>query len=256
MSIAIITGASSGIGLEFFKSLINRNEKLDEIWVIARGKEKLQELKKLTNIPVKVLAYDLSHDDAYEDFEKVLNAERPHIKYLFCGSGFGRFNSVLDDELKVLNNMVDLNCKGVLGISKLAIPYMEKGSSMILISSISALQPIPYIATYAATKSFVLSYGRALNQELKKLNTRVLTVCPFWTKTKFFDRAKSENSIVKKYVVMYEPEDIIKRIWHDLKYKNRDVSICGPYTRAQALLVKLLPHKLVMHVWMRQQKLK
>ena len=133
---------------------------------------------------------------------------------------------------------------------------MEKGSSMIFIASISAFQPIPYIATYAATKSFVLSYGRALNQELRKVNSRVLTVCPFWTKTNFFDRANSENPVVKKYVVMYDPKDVIKRIWHDLKFKNRDVSICGLYSRAQSLLVKLLPHRLVMRIWMNQQKLK
>ncbi len=127
---------------------------------------------------------------------------------------------------------------------------------MILISSISALQPVPYITTYAATKAFVLSYGRAFNKELRKLRgARVLSVCPFWTKTAFFDRANSENPIVKKYAVMYDPEQIVNRAWKDLKRKNRDVSICGAYTKGQALLVKLLPHRAVMRIWLKQQKL-
>ena len=131
MSIAIVTGASSGIGLEFFKSLINKEEKLDEVWVIARSREKLLELQKLTNIPLKVLAYDLSNDNSFYDIEAILKAEKPNIKYLFCGSGFGRFESIENDDLKVLTNMVDLNCKGVLGMTKICMPYMMKDSQMI-----------------------------------------------------------------------------------------------------------------------------
>ena len=128
---------------------------------------------------------------------------------------------------------------------------------MMLIASMAALQPIPYIATYGATKSFVLSYGRALNKELRSAKgARCLCVCPFWTKTAFFDRAFAEKTIVKKYAVMYEPKQIVKRTWKDLKRKNRDVSVCGAYARGQALLVKLLPHRMVMNVWLGQQKLK
>lgn len=256
MSIAIITGASSGIGLEYFKSLIERKEKLSEIWVIARSKEKLLELQELTDISVKVLAYDLTDSQSYQEIAEILAENKPEIKYLFCGSGFGRFESILDDDLKVLENMIDLNCKGVLAMTKLAIPYMAKDSAMIVVASVAGMQPIPYIATYAASKAFVLSYGRALNLELRKQQSRCLTVCPFWTKTAFFNRANSDNNIVKKYVVMYEPQDIIKRLWKDLKHKKRDISICGAYTKGQSLLVKLLPHKLVMKVWMSQQKLK
>ena len=256
MSIAIVTGASSGIGLEFFQSLINKEKNLEEIWVVARSREKLLSLQELTNIPLKVLAYDLSNDNSYYEIETILKEEKPNIKYLFCGSGFGRFEAIENDDLKVLTNMVDLNCKGVLGMTKICMPYMMADSQMIVIASVAGMQPIPYIATYAASKAFVLSYGRALNKELKKYRSRCLTVCPFWTKTAFFDRANSENQVVKKYAVMYEPKDIVKRIWKDLKHKKRDVSVCGAYTKGQSLLVKLLPHRMVMWVWMRQQKLK
>ncbi|MBQ9118179.1 MAG: SDR family NAD(P)-dependent oxidoreductase [Clostridia bacterium] len=256
-NIAIVTGASSGIGKEFFLSLQDRAEGIDEIWVVARSEDKLRALASLTTPPVRVFALDLSRAESASALKKALEEEETSIKYLICASGFGRFQSVEADELSVLENMIDLNCRSILSVTKICAPYMQKGGAMILIASISAFQPVPYIATYAATKSFVLSYGRALNRELRKSRgARVLCVCPFWTKTAFFDRATTENEVVKKYAVMYEPSQIVKRAWKDLKKKNRDVSVCGAYSKGQALLVKLLPHKWVMSIWLKQQKLK
>lgn len=255
-NIAIVTGASSGIGKEFFLSLNERKEGLDEIWVIARSADKLEALRTETDVPLRVIPLDLSSATATKELEQVLETEKPSIQYLICASGFGRFNAIEDDSAEVLENMVDLNCRSIVGTTRAAFPYMAKGGTMILIASVAALQPIPYIATYGATKAFVLSYGRALNKELRKARgARCLCVCPFWTKTAFFDRAYAEKTIVKKYVVMYKPEQIVKRAWKDLKKKKRDVSIHGVTARGQALLVKLLPHRLVMWIWMKQQKL-
>lgn len=255
-NIAIVTGASSGIGKEFFLSLNDRKDGLDEIWVIARSANKLEELRTQTDVPLRVIPLDLSSATATKELEQVLEAKKPSIQYLICASGFGRFNAIEDDSAEVLENMVDLNCRSIVGTTRAAFPYMAKGGTMILIASVAALQPIPYIATYGATKAFVLSYGRALNKELRKARgARCLCVCPFWTKTAFFDRAYAEKTIVKKYVVMYKPEQIVKRAWKDLKKKKRDVSIHGVTARSQALLVKLLPHRLVMWIWMKQQKL-
>ena len=256
-NIAIVTGASSGIGKEFFLSLNDRKDGIDEIWVIARSENKLEELRSLTDVPLRVFPLDLSSQEATATLEKTFQEEQPAIQYLICASGFGRFNAVVDDDVSVLENMVDLNCRSIVGITRAAFPYIAKGGQVILIASVAALQPIPYIATYGASKAFVLSYGRALNKELRAMRgARCLCVCPFWTQTAFFDRANGEKTVVKKYVVMYKPEQIVKRAWKDLKKKNRDVSIHGTTARGQALLVKLLPHRLVMRVWMKQQKLK
>ena len=256
-NIAIVTGASSGIGKQFFNSVLDRADGIDEIWVVARGEEKLKELASLTEIPVRVFALDLSKVESAQVVKAALEEEESSIKYLICASGFGRFQAVEEDDLATLENMVDLNCRSIVSMTKICTPYMQKGGVMILIASISAFQPVPYITTYAATKSFVLSYGRALNRELRKSRgARVLCVCPFWTKTAFFDRATTENPVVKKYAVMYEPTQIVARTWKDLKRKNRDVSVCGAYSKGQALLVKLLPHKWVMNIWINQQKLK
>lgn len=256
-NIAIVTGASSGIGKEYFYSLLNKP--LDEIWVVARSADKLQALQTETQIPLKVFALDLSKSEANQALVDAVASEDVSVSYLVCASGFGRFCAVEDDETAVLENMVDLNCKSILALTKGVAPYMAKGGTMILIASVAAMQPIPYIAAYAASKAFVLSYGRAFNRELRKRRgARCICVCPFWTKTAFFDRAikADENAIVKKYAVMYEPKQIVAQTWKDLKKKNRDVSVFGLYTKGQSLLVKLLPHKWVISIWLSQQKLK
>lgn len=120
----------------------------------------------------------------------------------------------------------------------------------------AAFQPIPYIDVYGATKAFVLSFSRALNRELRRQGVGVMAVCPFWTKTAFFVRATSSggDGVVKKYAAMYDPDDIVRRTWRDAK-RGRDVCTYGFVARGQAALTKLLPHSLVMDVWMKQQKL-
>lgn len=121
----------------------------------------------------------------------------------------------------------------------------------------AAFQPIPYIDVYGASKAFVLSFSRALNRELRGRGIRVMALCPFWTRTAFFARAtvNGGESVVKKYVAMYEPEQMVQRAWRDAK-RGKDVSQFGFVARFQTGLTKLLPHSLVMDVWMHQQKLK
>lgn len=253
--IAVITGASSGIGREFVNSFLEFG-KFDELWVIARSKEKLEELKDVVNIPVKVIALDLSREEAVSEYESILKEEKPTIKLLINCSGFGKFKKSTDYPLLENYNMVDLNCKAVMGMCLVSVPYLEKGSKIINIASVAAFQPIPYINVYAASKAFVLYFSRALNKELKDKGVSVTAVCPFWTKTAFFARAVTDGEpVVKKYIAMYDPKDIVKRAIRDAK-KGKDVSKYGFKARFQAFLCKILPHSLVMKVWMKQQKLK
>ena len=103
----------------------------------------------------------------------------------------------------------------------------------------------------------MLHFSRALNRELKKDGIAVTAVCPFWTKTEFFNRSidKEKNPVVKKYVAMYTPEQIVSRAWRDVA-RGKEVSMHGFTARTQTLLAKLLPHGFVMSYWMNQQKLK
>jgi short-subunit dehydrogenase len=254
-NIAVITGASSGIGKKFAETLKEQGI-FDEVWVIARRLERLEALKTVIPFPVKPIALDLSDRASYKTYETLLSMEKPNITLLINCSGFGKFSATMDTSVEGNLNMMDLNCGAVLAMCQLSIPYMEKGAKIINIASVAGMQPIPYINVYGATKSFVLNFSRALNRELKRDGISVMAVCPFWTKTNFFDRAIDEdkNKVVKKYIAMYTPDQIVSRAWLDMK-KGKDVSMYGFKARGQALLVKLLPHSLVMSVWMKQQEL-
>ncbi|MBR1757468.1 MAG: SDR family NAD(P)-dependent oxidoreductase [Lachnospiraceae bacterium] len=255
MKIAIITGASSGMGRRFAETCDEFGE-LDEIWAIARRADRLESLKATAPYPVRPISLDLSTEEAYEKLQEMLAEETPDVRLLVNASGFGKFDATCKTDVNVNLNMVDLNCKGVLALSQICIPYMKEGARIVNLGSVAALQPIPYINVYAATKAFVLYFSRALNREVKDKGIRVMAVCPFWTKTEFFDRAVNteEAPVVKKYIAMYDPKDIVERAWRDLK-RGKDVSMYGFIARGQAALVKCLPHSLVMSIWMGQQDL-
>ncbi len=256
-NICVITGASSGIGKEFFVRLSKDGDfSFDEFWVIARSEERLKELSKLTDIPVRAIPLDLSDENSYESYKKLLEEEEPRISLLVNCSGYGKFESVEKVGYEANLNMIDLNVKGTVAMDYLSLKYMEKGSGIINIASVAAYQPIPYINTYGATKSFVLNFTRALSMELRDRGIKVMAVCPFWTKTEFFDRAiKNEaDPVVKKYAAMYDARDIVKRAIRDYK-KGKSVSLFGFVTKLQLIGVKLMPVGIVMRVWMSQQKL-
>lgn len=249
--IAVITGASSGMGKRFVLTL-DRFGQFDEVWAIARRRERLEELKAEAACSVRPIAMDLTDPASCKEYEALLAAEKPEVGLLVNASGFGKFDAVMDTPLSENLAMVDLNCRALMAICQITIPYMCAGGQIINIASVAAFQPLPYIGVYAATKAFVVSYSRALNRELDSIH--VMALCPFWTKTEFFERAVSSRKVVKKYIAMYRPEDIVDRAWRDAK-RHKEVSMYGFKARGQALLVKILPHSLVMRVWMKQQDL-
>jgi len=255
--IAVITGASSGIGREFVRTLASHG-KYDEVWAIARNAERLEALKNDTDIAVRPISLDLSAPEAAQKYSELLEENKPQVSLLINGSGYGKCEATDKISLEQNLGMIDLNCRALTAIAYLTLPYMSRGSEMINIASVAAFQPIPYINVYGASKAYVLSFSRALGRELAPRGIRVLALCPFWTKTAFFDRAvnKDSDAVVKKYVAMYTPEFIVKKAWSALGKKNKDYVVPGFKAKMQVLAVKILPHNIVMRVWMSQQKLK
>lgn len=252
-NVIIITGASSGLGREFVRQLDSFG--VDEIWGIALQKDMEQEIADELKTPFKYFAWDLTLDESFNEYKKVLNSSKVNVKMLVNCSGFGKFGRFNEIPLEASSNMIDLNCKGLVKMTELTIPYMNEGARILEIASVAGFQPIPYIAVYGATKAFVLSYSRALNQELKQRKISVSCICPFWTKTKFFDRAKvTEHEVVSKYVVMYEASKVVQ---YALKksMKRKEVIIPGFISRSQVRLVRMLPASWIMKIWLRQQKL-
>ena len=254
MNIAIVTGASSGMGKEFVKQL-SGYVKVDEVWVIARREQALKELQTLCPYPIRPLAFDLGKEESFVSISALLEKEQPDVKLLVNAAGFGKFGRFekipLADEL----GMIDLNCKALVAMTRIVLPYMRRGSHILQLDSLSAFQPVPFITTYGATKSFVLSYSRAMNAELKGTGIRMMAMNPGWVKTEFFGRAmETDNADVQYFNHLYEADAVVATGLKHLYKTKKDVSVHGFPIRNQVRLVKLLPHKLVMKIWMRQQK--
>lgn len=256
--IAVVTGASSGMGRKFCEIL--DNEGFEEIWGLGLGKDAMEDVKKSLKTKFRYFDMDLTAQENLAVYKQALEEAKPDVQWLVNCSGFGKFGRYDEIPVETSMNMVDLNCRALLFMTETTLPFMHEGGRIVQIASVAGFQPIPFIAVYGATKAFVISYSRALNVELKTRGISVTTVCPFWTKTAFFDRAKKikakqSQEVVSKYVVMYDPEKVIKKAYRDAT-KRKEVSIYGVVARSQVRLVKLIPTKWTMGIWMKQQKLK
>ena len=254
MNIAIVTGASSGMGREFVLQL-SQYVQVDEIWAIARREGALEALKAEVKIPVRPIVLDLLENASFDAFAALLETEKPNIRLLVNAAGFGKFGPYHKVSLEDDCRMIDLNCKALLVMTRLCIPYMEKGSHILQLDSLSAFQPVPYITTYGATKAFVLSYSRSMNRELKSKGIRVMAMNPGWVKTEFFSHAfQTNDGEVQYFDRLYEAEDVVRTGLKDLYRSRKDYSVHGFPVKFQVFLVKLVPHRFVMNIWLNQQK--
>ena len=251
MKIAVITGASSGMGREFVYA-IDKEFDLDEIWVIARREEKLKELGEKCRAKVRPIALDLADRESFAVYKGILEAEKPEIQVLVNAAGFGLFGTFTEMDLDRQLDIIDLNDGALTALCHMSIPYMTESSHIINLASNSSWQPVPYINVYGASKAYVMSFSRALGVELKKQGIHVMAVAPGWIKTEFFDHAVHDDTI-KYYDRYYTAEQVIERAMKDLR-KKKTVSILGFPVRMQVRAVKLLPVSLIMKIWCRQQK--
>ncbi len=255
MKIAIVTGASSGMGREFVRQL-PAYVQVDEIWVIARRAQALEALRQEVSLPVRPIAMDLCKEESFYAFAALLAEEKPDVKLLVNAAGFGKFGKFqgipMEDDLR----MIDLNCKALVAMTRVTLPYMHPGSHILQLDSLSAFQPVPYITTYGASKAFVLSYTRAANRELRGSGIRMMAMNPGWVKTEFFNHALTSNDghEVQYFNTLWEAKDVVATGLKDLYKTKKDYSVHGLSVRNQVRLVKLMPHNIVMNVWCTQQK--
>ena len=203
MKIAVITGASSGLGREFAKQINQHFVTLDEVWLIARREERLNELKEsLHGVHVRTIPIDLCDRDAVGTYEEMLQKFHPQIRVLVNAAGYGKMGYVEQISEEDLAGEIRLNCESLTRMTKISLPYMAKRSNIINIASSAAFMPQPNFAVYAASKSYVLSFSRALHQELKKRGIVVTAVCPGPVNTEFFDIAESYTVIISMLLIL------------------------------------------------------
>lgn len=253
-NIAIITGASSGLGKEFVRLLVDKKA-FDEIWVIARNKNNLDLLVSKFGNKIKPYSMDLSNIENIKNFEKEIKIKNVNVCMLINNAGFAKFGKYDDISLDESINMINLNISGVVAMTLACIPYMKKGSYIMNVSSQASFQPLPYMNIYGATKSFVKNYSRALSAELKDKNIHVMALCSGWITTNLFDRANigAKKNITNFYGIK-TPDVIAKKALNDLVNK-KDVSIYGAYVNTYHCISKIIPENILMKIWLMQQKI-
>lgn len=243
--IAILTGATGGLGKEFLRQLLK--EEIDEVWAIARNEKKLSELRRQYGEKVMPVSIDLSDLTGIRKVEDMLKKDTPHVEYLINNAGLAKMGNYNDFSIEDIDKTINVNCKAPVMLSKLCIPYMGEGSKILNISSASAFQPNPYINLYAASKAFERSYSRALNVELEGTGIISVAVCPGWIDTELLQ--KEINGKKVKFPGLVTADRVVKQAILDAK-KGRDMSVCSLYVKCQHINVKLMPQKWVMKIWM------
>ncbi|MCI1208960.1 MAG: SDR family NAD(P)-dependent oxidoreductase [Treponema sp.] len=195
-TISIVTGASSGIGKEFVRLLFKKGT-VDELWLIARRKDKLEELTgelKATgseqDFPVlRILALDISGSSGAKAvgdlIKKTAAAGGITIRMLINGAGFGTYGTFESTDLDRELDMIELNCVTLTALCGYTLPYMQQNSIIINIASLASFLPLGNFAVYGATKSYVLSFSLALAAETADRGIRICALCPGPVNTEF-----------------------------------------------------------------------
>ncbi len=255
---ALITGASAGIGLEFAK--IFAKEKHDLV-ITARNKTKLNELadeiKTKNNVNVKVIAKDLSKQNAGEEIFDELKNENIVTDVLINNAGFGVFDNYWDVKLQDEKNMLQVNIIALAELTNLfAKDMVNRGRGKILnVASTAAFQPGPTMAGYYASKAFVLSYSQAIDFELRKKGVQVSTLCPGPTITEFQIRANMEDLNLFKKGFTMSAEKVAQIGYYGLM-KGKPVIIAGAMNKISAMSSKISPAKVSMKIvnWLQSKK--
>ena len=248
--VAVITGASSGIGREFARQIAAAYPSLDEIWILARRLPALRELEaELSGKKVRILSLDLTEASALEALEELLKKERPCIRILVNSAGCGKSGPVESQNWRDAARMLDVNCRALTAVTMICLPYLRRGSRIIQAVSGSAFLPQPGFAVYAAGKSYVLSFDQALAAELRDKKITVTSVCPGPVDTEFFAAGGITLNPWKK-IFLAKPEKVVKKALFDAEAK-KELSIYRCSIPIVRLAEKLLPRKLLLGIMRR-----
>ena len=247
MKIAIITGASSGLGKEFAVSLDKSRNEIEEIWLIARRRDRLEELAESLSKKARVLSLDITDDSALSSLRGLLEAEKPQIKLLINNAGFGRLGYFKELSAEDSRDMLRLNCEALTVITRLCLPYMKENGEIINSCSIASFAPNARMAVYSSTKAYVLSFSKALRFELKPLKINVLAHCPGPMDTEFLPVAgiAKGSSFTFDTLPRINPKIMAKKALTASK-KGRGVYTNRLFYKFYRLLAKILPHSIVM----------
>ncbi|MBQ7775088.1 MAG: SDR family NAD(P)-dependent oxidoreductase [Lachnospiraceae bacterium] len=247
-SVVIIVGASSGMGAEFALQIDAHLRKTDEIWLIARNKEKLEEISSKMRNNTRILAMDITKEAQIERLQDTLIDNDCIVRMLVNCAGYGVIGDFAELTCEDQLGMVRLNCEALTHVTHCCIPFMRKNSRIIQLASCAAFLPQPGFAVYAATKAYVNSFSQALRQELLDKGIYVTSVCPGPVDTPFFDRAEQGGKILAiKKATMVDSKSVVKKAIRDACDKKA-ISVYSLPIQAVWVLAKLVPHNVVLPI--------
>ena len=230
MGIAVITGASSGLGAEFARQLLGRKE-LDEIWLIARRREKMDELcaalaDRAGTCRLRVLPMDMTEESALAEYSDLRERERPQVRWLINAAGFGKMGTNEEIGLEALDKMVLLNCKAAMDMTQRTMPYLVRGSHVLEICSTAAFQPLGGLGVYAASKSYWIKDTEFIPVARETKDSAAVRHFPFASKC--------------RHVTAWALNDAMLGF---------SVSTPGPVCSIHRLVAKFIPRDLMMLGW-------
>lgn len=226
MKATLITGASGGIGEEFARQVAARG---NNVVLVARSQSKLKalcdELKEKHPVITDFVAIDLTEADADKRLFEETERRGINVNFLINNAGFGSMGYFHELDLERELEMIDLNISSLVALTHHYLqPMVERRNGAILnVASTAGFQPVPFMATYAATKAFVLSFSEALWEEYRPHNIKIMAFCPGGTQTNFFNAAKMERPIMR---TIQTPEEVVKVALKGLE-KGRSHIISG-----------------------------
>ena len=247
MKIAVITGASSGLGSEFAKIVDKEKAEIEEIWLIARREDKLKELSLSLSKNTKVLSFDITDSQKLAEYTQALTDCKADVSLLINNAGFGKLGDFQNLSFKDNTGMVRLNCEALTAFTSVTLPFMKENSEIINSCSIASFAPNARMAVYSSTKAYVMSFSRALRKELKNRKINVLAACPGPMSTEFLSVAGIEKGTSRTFDTLprVNPTVMAKK---SLKASARKKAVYTNrlFYKFYRLLAKLLPHSFVM----------
>lgn len=195
--IAVVTGASGGLGRGYVKALSRRMKDfdIDEFWLVARHRDQLESLREETGVPCMLFPLDLMRADSFKVVNEMLRSGKYQVNLLINCAGMGFSGSSREIGAASELSMVSLNDGAVVTMTQTCLPYMTVGSRIVNIGSIASFQSLKDFNVYSASKAFILSYSHALRQELAGDGISVTCVCPYWVRdTGFIEHSTGKKS--------------------------------------------------------------
>lgn len=249
MNIAVVTGASSGLGVEYVKQIAKMYPTLDEIWIVARRKEKLEALANtIPSTPCRAVVCDITNEQDVTTYEQMLKDFDANVKILVNNAGFGRLQEFQNISVEDNAGMVRLNCEALTVITAVTLKFMKPLAQIINISSIASFVPNARMAVYSSTKAYVTSFSRALRFELKSRRINVTAVCPGPMDTEFLPIANIGKGTSRTFDMLprVSPESVAKNSLIAAK-KGKGMYTNLAFYKFYRFLAKIAPHSILMH---------